>query len=694
VTNPSCTGTAGAIAAYVYGGSGTYTYHWSNAATTDTISNLAPGIYSVTITDANTGCSAIVSDTLINTSPLWAYFYVQNPACGASNGSLDPVVYNGSGVYTYAWSNGASTDSLGGIAAGIYTLTVTDVNSGCSSSFTGTLLGVGNYQVNITTTPTSCDTSLHTGTATANITGSGTAPYSFRWYEQSTLVDTDQTITGLSSNYYSLGLIVTDANGCIPDSVSGNNGGHAGDTAFEYISIDPSCYDHITGYVYNDSNGNCIRDTGETGMTLAYVIAQGATGPTYYGSPDNTGYYDIKVPTGIYTVTITLFNYGSCNYTVCVNQYTDTFTAIGQVSAGNDFGLDPSGGGFNLGVHPGCMPSAPGSQKEYWVDYYNYGATANNVVVSFTHDPSLTLVSTNPPYTSYNSATHVVSWYIGTLPGSTNWTQITMEFDVPSSDSLGAILYGQAEIDPITGDCDPSNNTVNCSQPVVGSQDPNEKSVVPAGNLSESDSVLTYTIRFQNTGNAPANTIVVVDTLSPNVDPATVTPGASSAPYTFNLSGNGIMTFTFRNINLPDSSHGNSSIGFVTYTVHTKPNLALGTTINNTAYIYFDANPAVVTNTTTNERSNNTGIRTVNGSNMSAEVIPNPAHDIASIAFNGATGTIALRITDALGNVIATSNVDSKAYTLNASDLASGIYFYTAQDADGNRAAGRISVVH
>jgi NADPH:quinone reductase-like Zn-dependent oxidoreductase len=79
---------------------------------------------------------------------------------------------------------------------------------------------------------------------------------------------------------------------------------------------------------------------------------------------------------------------------------------------------------------------------------------------------------------------------------------------------------------------------------------------------------------------------------------------------------------------------------------------------------------------------------------MSAEVIPNPAHDIASIEFSGATGTIAIQITDELGNVIATANVNNNVYALNAAGLASGIYFYSAHDANGNKASGKISVVH
>ena len=693
VIDPGCGGSNGSIGVYLYTGTAPFTFHWSNGATDSILNGLSAGTYILTVTDAN-GCVGYSTYTLTNQTAIVAYINGTDPGCGLSDGSLQAYGYtNGNYITngTFAWSNGANTASISGLSAGSYTVTVSQPG-GCSATATYSLTGVANYTVSVTTTPTACDTSLHTGTATGVIINAGVPPYTFTWTEWTDssgfwvneIVGTNQTITGLSYGQ-TVNLIVTDASGCAP----------LYDSSYATIDLDPSCYDHITGYVYNDSNGNCLRDAGEAGLTNTYVVATSSTGQYYYANPDTSGYYDIEVMPGAYTVTFTFYGYGGCPYTTCTNIYRDTFTVTGQVSAGNDFGIGTSGGDFNLGVHPGCYPSSPGTQKEYWVYYYNDGITAaNNVVVSFTHDPNLTLVSTNPAYSNYNSTTHVVSWLVGTVQPYSGWTKITMEFDVPSTLTLGTILFGEADISPISGDCDPTNNSITCSQPVTGSQDPNEKSVVPAGNLSASDTVLTYTIRFQNVGNAPANTIVVIDTLSPNVDPASVVPGASSAPYTFSMSGKGIMTFTFQSINLPDSSHGASSIGFVTYTVHTKPNLALGTTINNTAYVYFDANAAVVTNTTTNERSNSTGISAVKGCSMSAEVVPNPAHDIAEIRFSGATGTIALRITDELGNIITTSNVDSKAYTLDAAGLAPGIYFYTARDVNGNRASGKISVVH
>jgi hypothetical protein len=154
------------------------------------------------------------------------------------------------------------------------------------------------------------------------------------------------------------------------------------------------------------------------------------------------------------------------------------------------------------------------------------------------------------------------------------------------------------------------------------------------------------------------------------------------------------MTFTFDGINLPDSSHGDSSKGFVTYTVRTRPNLPIGTQIDNTAYIYFDINPAIVTNTTVNTRSDwPNGIPTINGGAMSAQVVPNPANDKAIITFKGATGNVELTLTDELGNLLLSTTTDSKNYTLDAQRFAPGMYFYAAKDANGNRASGKISIV-
>jgi uncharacterized repeat protein (TIGR01451 family) len=697
-TQPTCSNNNGSITVFAsqLNGTAPYTFQWSNGSTDSIATGLASATYTLTVTDAH-GCSGTATYTLYGNN-IYAYNNgYTNPTCGASDGSITIAAYNGTSPYQYVWSNSETGATISNLPAGTYTATVTDAN-GCTTQSGITLVATGSYTVSVTSTPTACDTSLHTGSATAIISGTGTPPYSFAWYDNynypATLIGTTQTITGLSYGEY-ISVTVADSNGCV---ASNTQNGQFQDSIF--IGFEPSCYDHITGYIFIDSNGNCIFGAGDAGVGGANVYATGQNGQAYYATSDSTGYYDIEVLPGTYTIQYGLYAYGgTCSATSCGNNILrDTFSAVGTVSVGNNFGI-ATGSTFDLGVHPGTRPSAPGSQKEYWVYYYNYGSTAaSNALVSFTYDPSLTLVSTDPAYTSLNTATNTVSWSVGTVaPTSGNWYTgyLHMWFSVPQSDSLNQILYAQAEIDPIAGDCDPADNIVNISDVVTGSHDPNSKSVSPAGNLSATDTVLTYTIRFENDGNAPANTIVIVDTLSANVNPATFLPGASSFPgYKYAISGNGIVTFTFQGINLPDSSHGVSSEGFVSYSVQTQKNLLLYSQINNTAYVYFDANPAVVTNTTTSVRSDYpTGIKAISGS-MSAQVVPNPAHDLAQIQFAGYTGTIGLRISDEVGNIVLTGTTEGSVYTLDAARFAPGIYFYTAQDKNGNKATGKISIVH
>lgn len=691
ILSPGCNGGSGSITVHIRTGQAPYTWHWSGTASTDSIAaGLSAGTYGLTVTDAN-GCTGSGTYYLNNNNSVYAYLYPNNnPTCGMSDGSLQGTAYGGGGTYTYSWSGSSNTlPALNNIGAGTYTLTVQDQN-GCSATATYTLYGQAAYSVQVQSTPTACDTSLHTGTATAVVQGTGgTPPYSYTWYEwyvgSSYVLGTGQSISGLA--YQSSAAVqVVDANGCVPQSNYDS----------VYIGLDPSCYDHITGYVYNDANGNCVRDAGEAAITGAYAIVSG-TGGYFYASPDSTGYYDAVVLPGTYTVHAQLGSNGSCVSSLCNSSYSHTFATTGQSTAGNDFGVNLGTQTYDLGVHPGCSSSIPGSTKEYWIYYYNYGlAAASNTVVSFIHDPSLTLVSTIPPSTSYDNATHTITWSVGALTGSqSGWYPVRMTFDVPNTLALGSYLTCTAQISPVHGDCNPVDNTVSISDEVRGSHDPNEKEVYPAGPLTESDTVLHYTVRFQNDGNAPASLVVVKDSLSPYVDPASVVPGASSHPYRFALSGKGLMTFTFENINLPDSVHDEpNSKGFVNYTVHTKPNLPIGTEVRNTANIYFDFNPAVVTNTTVNTRADLTGIPTVSAAGaMAVSVTPNPVQQQATVHFTGATGEISFELMDVTGKKMMETQTKND-LSLSAGSYAAGIYTYTARDQAGNIRSGKISITH
>ena len=143
---------------------------------------------------------------------------------------------------------------------------------------------------------------------------------------------------------------------------------------------------------------------------------------------------------------------------------------------------------------------------------------------------------------------------------------------------------------------------IYCGQ-VTGSYDPNDKQGFPLGLGANFDILpgqqLQYLIRFQNTGNDTAFTVVIRDTLDMDVNIFTVQPGVASHPYTFRIYGPRVLEWRFDNILLPDSNVNEpASNGFVNFQVDQVPGLPLGTTITNTADIYFDYNDPIITNTT------------------------------------------------------------------------------------------------
>ena len=175
---------------------------------------------------------------------------------------------------------------------------------------------------------------------------------------------------------------------------------------------------------------------------------------------------------------------------------------------------------------------------------------------------------------------------------------------IPNCDSLNIdslfVLLNQFPM----GNGDPFSD--HACLPVTGSYDPNDKQAFPSGigpnHLVEPDWEIEYLIRFQNTGTDTAFTVVIRDTLSPHLNPSTVRPGAASHPYSWELTGTGALSFTFDNILLPDSNTNEAlSHGYVSFKIEQEADIVPGTVFENTAFIYFDFNDPVQTNTTFHE---------------------------------------------------------------------------------------------
>jgi len=189
-----------------------HTYLWNNQQTGSIISNLVTGSYVVIATDAN-GCMDTTEIFLSEPSVLSVSVSSTNVSClGDDDGTITATPAGGtpispSGIYTYSWSDGQTTQTATGLAPGIYEVTVTDYK-GCMVTSSNVLITQPLSELIVTADSTDETCVMNDGTAIANVFG-GTTPYGYSWNTG----QTSQTIAGLSPGNYTVD--VTDYNGCV-----------------------------------------------------------------------------------------------------------------------------------------------------------------------------------------------------------------------------------------------------------------------------------------------------------------------------------------------------------------------------------------------------------------------------------------------------------------------------------------------
>lgn len=196
----------GSATANPQGGTGSYTYQWSNGENSQTISGLAPGNYTVVVTDSN-GCQKTQTVTVnVFGCAVSASMIGEGVSCnGSTDGWAIITLLNSAAPVVYLWSNGAQTQTIADLAPGTYEVSATDDN-GCEVVASVQIDEPGELNANATATGLTGSNS-NDGTATTNPTG-GTGPFSFAWSNGGTT----QTISGLESANYTVS--VMDGNGC------------------------------------------------------------------------------------------------------------------------------------------------------------------------------------------------------------------------------------------------------------------------------------------------------------------------------------------------------------------------------------------------------------------------------------------------------------------------------------------------
>jgi gliding motility-associated-like protein len=304
-TNVSCSNANnGSAIVTASSGVGAYTYSWTGpngfTSSNDTITNLSPGTYSVTVQDDT--CSVTGSVTILQPSTLTAAVSAQtNNSCfGGNAGSATVTVTGGTAPYTYSWNSTPvqTTATASGLAAGNYTVTVTDAG-GCTATATVTITQplIGLTANIIAQTNNTCFLG-NTGTATVLATG-GALPYSYSW--STSPVQTTPVATNLSAGTYTV--TVTDANGCTATDIVTITEPASGMTATITAQTDVVCFGGNTG--------------------SATVSVSGGTAPyTYVWStiPVQTTPTATNLTAGTYTVTVLDANLCSTTQTVTIAQ--------------------------------------------------------------------------------------------------------------------------------------------------------------------------------------------------------------------------------------------------------------------------------------------------------------------------------------------------------------------------------------
>jgi uncharacterized repeat protein (TIGR01451 family) len=452
---------------------------------------------------------------------------------------------------------------------------------------------------------------------------------------------------------------------------------------------------NLTGNIFTDLNNNCIYETtdlntdnlsvqlfdNQNNLLQSTYTLNGSF--SFSGLSQNS--YFIKLNNTIVPVTI---DCGQSNIlSATLSSSNQTIASLDfPVQCSEQYDLYTQSVSTSGWIFPGETHTLKANilSNEAWFNL-DCGASnfSGNVSINVTGPVTFISPANNAliPTVNGNTFTYNIADFSTLTPQS-----FGLKFQTDTTAQANDQICVHVEINPTPFDLDTTNNVYDFCYNVVNSYDPNMKEVYPVNVLPGYDDWFTYTIHFQNTGNAPAFNIRLRDTLDANLDINTFEIRGYSHPAVVSINGNNL-TVRFNNIMLPDSTTDyEGSMGYFQYRIKPLPNLPLGTQIENTAYIYFDYNAPIITNTTQNNFQ--TVVSTINKNEIANQlkVFPNPANELLNINLQNSVIENCI-ISNALGQTVFSSaneiNSNHK-IQLNISHLSAGVYFVKVRAGDGS----------
>lgn len=640
LVHETCTYANGAIWVSGTGGLPPYTYSWSDGPTDPQRSGLSAGSYTVTLTDGNSDQASLTIDVLTHPYDLTAIGYGVAWCSAPGNILEDPGI---SGLFNNWTVNGMPTVQQGSGQMGELWYTfypdpwvtdftyVVDDGNGC----TGTITGANGPQVTnwpalaITGVEPSCS-NLPLGAI--HVQSAGLAPAGLTWVN---LIRDDQVLQpqayqpdpgtleldfiNLEPGYYGIHwwLGVT-AEGLDPGQCSY-------DTLWVTVpDLGPVC-GSVQGTSYIDLDGDCVKDGNEVGVPYSPLLVQPGNETAL---TNGSGQFAFGLMNGDYTLEQT----DPTLVPICPLPQPVPFNVSGNASTIDmanssteplDLRASLAGGVFR-----------PGFDVHYHVLARNDSPQQSGpVTVTLELDPTLTYVTSDvAPTVNGNTLT----WTLGAFTSyqGSGW-YVTV--NVPVGTPLGTPLSSTLTVSNTLPDANAANNSDTDNDVVVGSYDPNDKRAQTSTRASESlylingDEWIDYTIRFQNTGNFPAEFVVITDTIAPELDMLSFEQGVASHPFTVSFKTGRVVEWRFDDIQLPDSTSDEpGSHGLVKFRMRPTLPLVPGTVIVNTANIFFDYNDPVITDPSVLTAEFSTG-QEQEQEQGHLHVFPNPATDKLTI---------------------------------------------------------------